>query len=136
MRYADDVELRFAHDAEYVVFHGEKGRLRMRRNQFETDPPELVRDRPDPKLAEVWKGAGHVARPHLQNWLDAIRSGVVLNAPIEAGHRTATICHLANIAREVARPLRWDPKKEQFIDDANADALIDRPRRKGFDLPV
>jgi len=136
MRYADGVELRFVHDPDHVVFHGAKGRLRMRRNFFETDPPDLVKNRPDPKLAEAWKGAGHVARPHLQNWLDSIRTGSVLNAPIEAGHRTATICHLANIARELARPLRWDPKSERFTNDADANALLDRPRRKGFELPV
>jgi hypothetical protein len=47
-----------------------------------------------------------------------------------------TICHLANIARELNRPLRWDPETEQFIDDPEANRLLDRPRRKGFDLPL
>ncbi|MCA9123323.1 MAG: hypothetical protein H6822_08235 [Planctomycetaceae bacterium] len=77
---------------------------------------------------------GHVARPHLKNWLDCIRNRGVPNAPVEVGHRTLTICHLANIARELNRPLRWNPEAEQFVDD-EANRLLDRPRRKGFDLP-
>lgn len=100
------------------------------------DPPDLVTNGPDPSVAEKWKGSGHVARPHLENWLDAIRLGTKLNAPVEVGHRTVTICHLANIARELNRPLRWNPEPEQFIDDNDeANRSLDRPRRKGFELP-
>jgi hypothetical protein len=135
MKYADGVELRFVHGPEITIIHSEKGRLRMRRIFFETDPPGLVDNPPAAELAEVWKGSGHVARPHLQNWLDCLRSGKVPNAPVEAGHRTATISHLANLARQVARPLRWDPVKEQFVDDREANARTDRPRRKGSELP-
>jgi hypothetical protein len=43
---------------------------------------------------------------------------------------------LANIAREQDRPLHWHSETEQFIDDPEASRLLDRPRRKGFDLPL
>jgi len=136
LRYADGVEVRFGHGPDYIRFHGERGVLKMRRNHFETDPPDLVTNGPDPSVAEKWKGGGHVARPHLQNWLDAIRHGARLNAPVEVGHRSITNCHLANIARELNRPLRWNPREEQFVDDKEANLLLDRPRRKGFELPL
>jgi len=45
-----------------------------------------------------------------------------------------TICHLANLARELNRKLRWDPADERFIDDQEANHLVDRARRKGFEL--
>ena len=146
MKYADGIELHFTpwdstqvgslrHGPDFIVFHGEKGRLKMRRNYFETDPPGLVTGGPDAAVASKWAGGGHVARPHLENWLDAIRSGAKLNAPIEAGHRTVTICHLANIARELNRPLRWDPIREQFLEDAVANESLSRPYRNGFSLP-
>lgn len=144
MKYADGIELQFApsksahvsdlRSPDFIVFHGEKGRLKMRRNYFETDPPGLVTGGPDATVSARWTGSGHVARPHLENWLDAIRSGAELNAPVEVGHRTATICHLANIARELNRPLRWNPQTEQFAGDNDANDLLERPRRKGFDL--
>jgi hypothetical protein len=81
------------------------------------------------------KGGGHVARRHLENWLDAMRSVAILNAPVAVGHCSATICHLANIARQPNRPLRWDPEAEQFVADDEANRLLDRPRRNGFELP-
>ncbi len=134
MRYTDGVEIRFVHGPDSIDFHGERGRLKMRRNWFETDPADLVTDAPDPKLADKWKGGGTVARPHLENWLESIRTRSTPNAPVEAGHRTVTICHLANIAREVNRPLEWNPTTEQFVDDDKANALLDRPRRRDFEL--
>jgi hypothetical protein len=135
MRYADGVELRFSGGPDDIRFHGEKGRMRMRRNYFEVDPPELLVDRPETAVVAKWSGAGHVARPHLENWLDCIRTRNAPNAPVEAGHRTATVCHLANIARELGRPLRWNPEAERFVDDAAADSLLERPRRAGWELP-
>jgi hypothetical protein len=63
-----------------------------------------------------------------------MRSREIPNAPVEVGHRTITVCHLVNITRELDRPLRWDPAKEQFLDDVAANELLDRPRRKGFEL--
>ena len=135
MRYADGVELRFVHGPDSIFFFGERGRLEMRRNWFRVDPPGLVRERPEPKLAEKWQGLGAVARPHLENWLECIQTRGTPNAPVDVGHRSITICHLANIARELNRPLRWDPAAERFVDDETADELCDRPRRSGFELP-
>jgi predicted dehydrogenase len=135
MRYATGVELRFIHADEVILFHGEKGRMRMKRNFFETDPPNLVTDKPDAATLNRWRGAGNVARPHLENWLGCVRTRKMPNAPVEVGHRTVTICHLANLARELGRPLRWDPTREEFQDDKDANDHADRPRRKGFELP-
>ncbi|MBM4156117.1 MAG: gfo/Idh/MocA family oxidoreductase [Lentisphaerae bacterium] len=136
MRYADGVELRFTPEARGWVFHGERGQLIMPRNQFKVDPPDLVRDGPGPEAARIWNGPGHVAGPHVKNWIECIKTRKEPNAPVEAGHRSATICHLANIARELGRPLRWNPETEAFAGDAEADALRDRPRRPGFELPA
>ncbi|MEK6237578.1 MAG: hypothetical protein N2C14_22965 [Planctomycetales bacterium] len=136
MRYVDGVEVRFVHGPDCTRFHGQRGVMKMRRYHFDTDPPGLVKGGPDPSIAEKWKGSGHIARPHLENWLDCIRSRGAPNAPVEVGHRSITICHLANIARELNRPLRWNPASESFIDDVEADQLLDRPRREGFELPT
>lgn len=58
------------------------------------------------------------------------------NADVEIGHRSVSVCHLANITRELGRRLKWDPKTETFPDDAEANSLLSRPRRKGFELPT
>lgn len=48
---------------------------------------------------------------------------------VEWSHRTATICHLGNIALKLKRPLKWDPVNEDFIGDVEASRMVDRPRR-------
>ena len=133
MRYANGVELRFDPTVRETVFHGERGKLYLSRNEYRTEPVGLA---PPPDKAEQlkWKGDGHVARPHIENWLACIESRSKPNAPIEVGHRTATVCHLANIARELRTNLNWDPVAERFREQA-ANRLLSRPRRIGFELP-
>jgi hypothetical protein len=41
-----------------------------------------------------------------------------------------------NICRDLGRKLRWDPQAEKFIGDDEADAMLSRPRRKGYELPA
>lgn len=136
MRYSNGTELQFGPSRTLqAVFHGERGKLFMSRNFFRTEPRNLVTDPPDPQVRQKWQGIGIVAKPHIENWLDCVRTRQVPNAPVEAGHRSVTVCHLANIARELGRRLRWEPTSESFVDDAEADALLDRPRRAGWELP-
>ena len=120
----------------YPLNHGEGGRMRISRNGFAAFPPDLISDPPDPASAAIWIGKGIVAKPHLQNWLDCIKTRNDPAAPVEVGHRSITICHLAGIARELRRTLRWDPVAETFPDDEEARRLIDRPRREGWELPT
>lgn len=138
MRYATGIELRLELPlaAENIwLFHGRLGTLSMRRNWFRVDPPDLVQDAPDRSALDIWQGPGQVARPHIQNWLDSIKTGTPLNAPVEVGHRSVTICHLAGIARELGRKLHWDPERETFRGDDEANALVARSRRQGYELP-
>ncbi len=66
------------------------------------------------------------------NWIDAIRGGSKLNAPVEVGHRTATALHLANISTRLQKTISFDPQNEQIIDaDAQARALQGRVYRDG-----
>lgn len=68
---------------------------------------------------------------HQNNWLDCIESRKRCVADIETGHRSATVCHLGNIAMRLGRPLRWDPEKEEFAGDATANIL----KGKAFRAP-
>jgi hypothetical protein len=131
--YDQGTEVRLVPGIKHTVFHGEKGTLRMGRNFYECDPGNLL----PPMKAEdqqAWEGAGHVARPHLENWIDAIHGRASLRAPLEVGHRSATVCHLANLARQLGETLRWDPRQESFLESGSAAHFIHRPRRPGFEL--
>jgi len=118
------------------VFIGEKGKMTIDRNVFTTEPAGLVTNPPDPGVAKAWEGPDWVSRPHMQNWIDCIKSRERPNADVEIGHRSISVCHLVNIARRVGRRLRWDPDKELFVGDEEANTYLDRPRRKGWELPT
>lgn len=136
MQYANGTVLNFLPGIGTARFYGERGTMKISRNNFVVDPIGLVADTSVLSEASKWDGGGHVARPHLQNWLDCIRSRKTPNASIEIGQRSVSVCHLANLVRELNRPLSWNPETEQFIDDGAANKLLDRPRRMGFELPI
>jgi hypothetical protein len=55
---------------------------------------------------------------------------------VEIGHRTCSVCTLGNIAYDLKRPVKWNPAKEEFVDDLQADLYMHRAYRKGYKLPV
>lgn len=146
MRYANGVQVNFVLESGRgpmggAVFICEQGKLEINRNKFVSNPPEIAAElRKVLDVAEEerkWSDelALWQARWHMQDWLDCIRSRNRPVADVEIGHRSVTVCHMANITRAVGRPLRWDPALEQFVGDDEANGYLDRPRREGFELP-
>jgi len=137
MRYASGAVVKLEepkkenHDQLGAIFHGTKGRIQILRGDFVADPPELKAGAPD-----VTKEGPGEDSFHLRNFFECMRSRRQPNADVEIGHRSTTVCHLVNICRDLGRRLRWDPEAERFLDDTEADRLLSRPRRKGFELPV
>lgn len=75
--------------------------------------------------------------PHMQNFLDAVKSRKYqdLHAEIEIGARAAAMCHLANISYRVGRKLTWDDKAHKFAGDAEANSHLTRDYRKPYVVP-
>jgi predicted dehydrogenase len=69
-----------------------------------------------------------------RNFLDCVKSRRDPYFPAEVGHRCSTLAHLANIAIDLGRKLRWDPGRERFIDDDEANARLSRPPRAPWTL--
>ena len=111
-----------------AIFISDKVNFRLDRGRCESDPEEVALDL-------MSKRPRNFNDDHMKNWLDCIKSRQTPNADIEIGHRSATVCHLGNIARWTGRKLRWDPVKEEFIGDADANKYLDRERRKPWTLP-
>lgn len=125
-RYGNGELLRLADGpAGGALFIGDRGKISVDRGKFTIDPPELA--------DALEQSGGGVS--HLQNWVDCIKSRERPVADVEIGHRTATVCHLGNIARWVGRRLHWNPIKEEFENDAEANALLQRESRKPYELP-
>jgi len=69
------------------------------------------------------------------NWLDCIRSRQQPIAPVEVAHRACTACLLHHMAMKLKRKLYWDPAKERFKNDDEANGMLSRPQRPPFMLP-
>jgi predicted dehydrogenase len=82
----------------------------------------------DPRLLEIELKPTDVTvgRPssHHDNFYDAVRNRTDTTANAETGHRTASVCHITTVAMQLGRPLKWDPAKEQFVGDAEANRFL------------
>lgn len=135
-------------------FYGTNGSLFINRGGWRITPETTTVDLDDPthrtrkvtttqpRTAEIKKPGKDVHTLHTKNFLDCVRSRKVeaLNCDIEVGHRTATACHLGNIALRVGRRIWWDRDRETILTqdgkpDAEANKLLTREYRKGFELP-
>ncbi len=146
MNYANGVQVNFVIEPGKgpmggAVFICEKGKLEINRNKFTSNPPEIAQqllkyldiEEEERKWSDnlaLWQ-----AKWHMQNWIDCIRSRELPVGDVEIGHRSISVCHLANITRAVGKTLHWDPEKEVFPDDPQANAYLLRQRRPRFELP-
>ena len=131
-RYANGVTLKLDNgNPGGGIFVGDKGKIEIFRSRVTSNPAELVKEPIRDDEIRLYESNNHMA-----NWLECVKSRERPIADVEIGHRSATVCHLGNIARWTGRRLRWDPEKEIFPDDAEANKLLDRPRRKGYEFPA
>ena len=93
-------------------------------------------DASNPAILKATGGSVHLyeSKEHHGNWLECIASRKQPIAPIEAGHRACSICLLNHAAMKLKRKLYWDPAKERFKNDEEANALLSRPQRAPYRL--
>ncbi len=111
------------------IFVGERGWLTSMSTggRIEGEPESLFQEMQlehrDPQIG---------ANNHHQNWFDCIRSRERPSSHEEIGHRSASLGHLAIIAYRLQRSLKWDPAKEEFPDDEQANRLRSRAKRDSW----
>lgn len=110
-----------------IQFIGTEGKVEVSRSFLRFDNPKLK----DLKFKSSDKRV-HFSDDHYADWVKSIKNRSLPVASVEVGHRTASICNAANIAYELQRPLKWDPKHEIF-DNAFANNMRMRPYRGNWD---
>jgi predicted dehydrogenase len=136
--------LRLVYENGVEMFHGgpggttwigTNGIVSVDRGRLDTVPADLVAKNPiDESGVKLVNAGGRNGFSHFANWIENIESRGRCICHEEIGHRTASICHLTNIAYQLRRELRWDPKAEQFIDDAEANQLVSQEMRGDWSL--
>ena len=112
-----------------ATFIGTKGKIFVTRGKIVSEPDEIA-NQPlgdgDVKL--------YVSGNHHKNFLECIQTRKLPICDVEIGHRSATACHLGNMAIRLGRKIQWDAAKEQIVGDAEAAAMLERPYRNPWKL--
>ncbi len=135
-----------------LEFLGTRGMLRVERSAIEVIPdpqipaddqiprftqPRVANNNPPPRTTALKQDGYEQVRdqfvPHVRNFLDCLKSRQQPVSDVEGGHKTATACHLANIAMKLGRTLRWDDAKEEIIGDREANRLLVKEYRAPWD---
>ncbi|MFH1740565.1 MAG: gfo/Idh/MocA family oxidoreductase, partial [bacterium] len=139
--YANGVKMVTVHPEQGVRFIGNDGWVHVWRGGIIAEPEDLLHEvieLDDQRLYidsaqqqdwRVWASPGH----H-QDWLNCIRTRRPPICNEEIGHRSITVCHLANICMRLGRKVQWDPEKEEFVNDKEANTFLSRPYRAPWRL--
>lgn len=112
-----------------VRFEGTEGWIFVSRSSLISQPASIIQSIIRPDEIHLYR-----SRDHHQNFLDCVQMRNKPVADVETGHRTATVCSLGDIAVRLGRKLRWDPAKECFINDGEANRMLSRPMRAPWRL--
>ena len=144
-KYANGVNLIIDHTfTNGVEFQGEDGWIFVSRGEGKTtasDPASKIGKAlaaSDEKILTSKIGPGEIhlyqSADHHLNWLESIQSRKPAVTTAEIGHRSTSACIISWISMKLGRKLRWDPVKEEFIGDAEANALRRRVERKPYGI--
>jgi predicted dehydrogenase len=120
-----------------MQFHGTDATLYVDRGGFKLVPE---RDGKKDRTPAVTSGGSDQHWPHVQNFLRCVKSRERCICDIETGHTSTVVCHLGNISLKVGRKIYWNAADERVVDkegrpDAEANALLGREYRRGYELP-
>lgn len=127
-----------------IRYEGTDGWIFVTRGDYSATPSDPVAtDRnlqalsaSDPKILTSVIGPNEIhlyeSREQHGNWLDCIKSRKEPISPVEIGHRACTVCLIIHIGMKLGRKLDWDPVKERFVNDDEANSWLSRPQRKPY----
>jgi predicted dehydrogenase len=115
-----------------VVFVGEKGKICVDRGKFKAEPEELAKD----YVVGSDKIKLYNSSNHQKDFVTCVRSRQKPICDVEVGCRSVTVCHLGNLAYWNKRPLKWDPAKERFVGNDEANTWLDRTKRAPWNTAV
>jgi predicted dehydrogenase len=136
MKFANGVTMNFTDGKRNplgVTFQGDKGKVfvleRHLGGTVDAEPKSLLKEKFGPDEIHL-----AISNNHQQNFLDAVRTRTEPVAPIDVAVRSDALCQLSDIAIRLGRKLKWDPDKEEFPGDAEANRMLQRPMRQPWRL--
>jgi len=137
-KFADGMTARLYSGTNELIISGENGRIRVNRGGLTGKPIEEMSEADRKWLQEevIKLYGGKEPTTHMQNFFDCVKSRGKPVSDVWSHHRTVSMCHLANIAMILDRKMQWDPAKEEFIGDEQANAMRTREQRSPWTIDV
>ncbi|MEK7677275.1 MAG: Gfo/Idh/MocA family oxidoreductase [Verrucomicrobiota bacterium] len=128
-KYANGVAMTATNRAPNgVKFDGSDGWIFVSRGEIKASKPELLEESLPAGAVRLYKSDNHMG-----NFFECIRSRQAPICEAEIGHRSISVAHLGVISVRLGRPLKWDPAKEEFVGDNEANKWLSREMRKPYD---
>ena len=124
-----------------VLIEGDKGTIFVNRGKLTGAPVDALKDAPLPEdaIAKVYKNLPMEQNERKAHWANFLHCAKTRKEPISDVHthmQALNICHLAGISARLGRTLKWDAAAEQIVGDEQANAMLARPYRKGFEIEM
>jgi predicted dehydrogenase len=118
-----------------ILFEGDKGTLYVNRSKITGTAADSMKDNPLPKGVVPPVAPVKLAHErHVIDFLECTRTRALPKSDVWSHVRNLTTCHLANIALRLNRKLHWDATAQEIVGDAEANAMLKRPQRKGYEV--
>jgi len=146
IKYANGVEMDVLDNGRNgIMFEGTEGRMFVNRGTVAGTPVDELKNNPLPREEFTLYDNDNLTRPeragkldaiinHMGNFFDCVETRQQPISDLESQHRSVSTCHLANISIRTGRALDWDPQKEVFPNDADANKHLKREQRAGFEI--
>ena len=133
-KYANGIEMTVANDKQQprgmgACWYGEKGWIHVNRGGLWAEPASVLEEVIGPNETRLYE-----SRDHQQNFLDCVKTRRETVTPIEIAYRSISVGHLGEIAMLTGRKLKWNPDKQEFINDDGANRMLSRPMRAPWHL--
>ena len=122
-RYANGVIMETDFESNYILFTGTDGWVQVNRDYIRASSPSLLDVKIGPNEINLYN-----SKDHIGDWFSAIRKRSTPICDVETAHRSVSVCHLGNLSVQLDRTLHWDPEKEVFINDEQANRMRDRAK--------
>jgi predicted dehydrogenase len=109
---------------EYSIFDVKNNLIKEIKSDIVADPNNTV------------SASGNADLYHLKNFVEGIRGNTNITAPIEEGHKSVLLCHLANISQRTGTTINCDPKNGHIIGNKEAEAFWKRTYEKGWEMKL
>jgi predicted dehydrogenase len=133
MKYPSGVYLHLTSDAgpnrHGVRFEGDKGWIHVDRGQITAEPASILQERIGPGEIRL-----HASLHQQRDLIEAVKTRGRTVSNIEAAVKSDITCHLGYIAVCLGRKLKWDPDREEFVNDTEANARMSRFMRSPWHL--